>query len=83
LASAVADGQTLVSIPKDSFGAILDANTNNLHGTGFVAGHPRRVITCAHVVNSIPGMRYIYAANSGILREAVLETIMPRFDIAV
>jgi S1-C subfamily serine protease len=69
------------TVSKEGFGAILDASSRKILGSGFIAGKQKHIVTCAHVV--VTGGLYLFASNQGTIREISFQYVLPRYDLAV
>ena len=79
LAAIGATNTISISIPKTSFGAILNTSGLTL-GSGFVASKDQ-IVTCEHVVSN-GGSNFIYSAL-GTNIHVVLEAAFPQWDLAI
>jgi S1-C subfamily serine protease len=71
-----------ISFPGQAVGIIVGTN-GSIVGSGFIVGSPQRVITCDHVVRSQPAFNFTYMTTSGQNIAATIETLLPRYDLAV
>ncbi len=80
--AAAAERFTTLKLNVEAFGSIVGTN-EVIVGSGFVVGGPERVMTCEHVVASQSAYRFNFINAAGAHIPLTVETLLPRYDLAV
>lgn len=62
---------------------VLLGTEGQVLGSGFSIGSPQRVLTCAHVAVAQSAFRYTYVPPGKHMYPVSIETILPKYDLAV